>query len=374
MTRKDFFSIFGMSLFVTVFGLAGSLYVGMASADAEPWTRAALLVGLNSLFLCAVLSLLEVSLSFDNAVVNATVLKKMTPLWRKRFLTWGILIAVFGMRLILPLLIVAVIAKVSPLEAIRMAIWSPVEYSKMMLSIHPYVAAFGGTFLLMVGIDYFLNDEKEHHWLNWIEQPLSRLGRIKSIETILALAVVMALAHLDHGADRVVFLLSGVTGVILYLLVDALGAYLGDGGISGATDSAAALSGVDSASSGTPQTVSKDLHRASVGMFLYLEVLDASFSFDGVVGAFALTHNLLLIAIGLGIGAMFVRSITVALVRFDSLGKYQYLEHGAFWAILALAALMFAGVYAHIPEIFTGLVGAAFLVASVWASTKEKTV
>lgn len=366
MNRKDFFSIFGLSIAVTVAGLMGSFYVGMASADAEAWTKAAIAVGFSSLFLCTVLSLLEVSLSFDNAVVNATVLKKMTPLWRKRFLTWGILIAVFGMRLVLPLLIVAVIAKVSPIEAIRMAIWSPVEYSKMMLSIHPYVAAFGGTFLLMVGIDYFLNDEKEHHWIQVIERPLARLGRIKSIETIIALGIVMLLAHLDHGADRLIFVLSGVTGVILYLVVDALGAYLGDGG---------ALSeqgAFEQNLSGKKTATEKELHRASVGMFLYLEVLDASFSFDGVVGAFALTHNLLLIAIGLGIGAMFVRSITVALVRFDSLGKYQYLEHGAFWAILALAALMFAGVYAHVPEVLTGLIGAAFLVASVWASIRSR--
>ena len=333
---------FGGSIFVTIIGLSLAYWLGFREGGTT--------LALSTLFLCAVLSVLEVSLSFDNAVVNASVLRKMTEVWRRRFLTWGILLAVFGMRLVLPLLSVAVLAKVGPIEALMLAIQKPKEYAAMMLSIHESVAAFGGTFLFMVGIDYFLNEEKEEHWLKFIEAPLIKLGRVKSIEVIIALIVVLAMSFFVKGDKQMAFLISGVAGVITYLAVDALGALLGQ----------------------TPDGDGIDPHRASLGMFLYLEVLDASFSFDGVVGAFALTQSLFLIAIGLGIGAMFVRSITIVLVEKGTLGQYRYLEHGAFWAILSLAGLMYAGVFRHIPEVITGLCGAAFIGASVWWSIREK--
>ena len=81
--------------------------------------------------------------------------------------------------------------------------------------------------------------------------------------------------------------------------------------------------------------------RGGLGAFLYLEVLDASFSFDGVIGAFALTNNILLIAIGLGVGAMYVRSMTIMLVERGTLAQFRYLEHGAFYSIFALSIVMF---------------------------------
>jgi hypothetical protein len=100
---------------------------------------------LSALFLTAVLIVLEVSLSFDNAVVNAVILKKMTPLWQHRFLTWGILIAVFGMRLVFPLLLVGVMAEVNPIEALVLAATRPEEYARIMISAHVSIAAYGGT-------------------------------------------------------------------------------------------------------------------------------------------------------------------------------------------------------------------------------------
>jgi hypothetical protein len=107
-----------------------------------------------------------------------------------------------------------------------------------------------------------------------------------------------------------------------------------------------------------------------MGMFLYLEVLDASFSFDGVVGAFAITNNLFIIMIGLGIGAMFVRSLTIMLVEKGTLSEFRYLEHGAFYAIGILAIIMFANTIFHIPEVITGLIGAAFIGLSLWSSIR----
>ena len=110
--------------------------------------------------------------------------------------------------------------------------------------------------------------------------------------------------------------------------------------------------------------------KGGLGAFLYLEVLDASFSFDGVIGAFALTQNLFVIAIGLGIGAMYVRSMTIMLVERGTLAEYRYLEHGAFYAIVALAVIMFIQPLVHIPEVVTGLGGATLIGISLLSSIR----
>lgn len=98
--------------------------------------------------------------------------------------------------------------------------------------------------------------------------------------------------------------------------------------------------------------------------------MDASFSFDGVIGAFALSTNLFIIALGLGIGAMFVRSLTIMLVKKSTMAEYRYLEHGAFWAILALAVMMFISVRVDIPEVITGLIGAGLIGIALLSSLR----
>jgi hypothetical protein len=108
--------------------------------------------------------------------------------------------------------------------------------------------------------------------------------------------------------------------------------------------------------------------RAAFFLFLYLEVLDASFSFDGVIGAFAITSDPILIAIGLGIGAMFIRSLTVFLVRKGTLAEYEYLEHGALWAIGALAIILLLTIEYEVPDVVTGLIGVAFIGAAFASS------
>ena len=310
----------------------------------------------SSAFICAVLSVLEVSLSFDNAVVNAHVLKDMTPLWRHRFLTWGMLIAVFGMRLVFPLAIVGIVAAVNPWDALVLAATNPAEYARIMQSVHVPVAGFGGAFLLMVALKYFFDVNKDVHWIHLIEAPLSKLGRLYASELAVALLIIYAISKGLQPEDSMSFLVSGIFGLITFIGVD---------GIS------AVLEGPEHTEEKKNASIS-DLHRASAGMFLYLEVLDASFSFDGVVGAFAITNNLFIIAIGLGIGAMFVRSLTILLVEKGTLTQYKYLEHGAFYAIGALAAIMFVNTFYHIPEVVTGLIGAAFIGLSLWSSILYK--
>jgi hypothetical protein len=104
--------------------------------------------------------------------------------------------------------------------------------------------------------------------------------------------------------------------------------------------------------------------------FIYLQILDASFSFDGVIGAFAITSDIVLIAIGLGIGAIWVRSMTVYLVRKKTLGQFIYLEHGAHYTVFVLAMVMLASALLDIPEIVPGLTGVGIILASIIASVR----
>lgn len=305
---------------------------------------------LQYLFIAFVLSILEISLSFDNAIVNAKVLESMTPLWRHRFLTWGMLIAVFGMRLIFPLAIVSVLTAINPWEALMMAAQRPHDYAEVMLSSHVQISAFGGSFLLMVALSFFLNHHKDEHWIHWIERPLAKLGKFESVQIALTIILILVMTYFVKSEEKIKFLVPAMWGVVTHILVDGLGSVL---------------------QSEDGQVV--DLGRASAASFVYLEVLDASFSFDGVVGAFAITYNLFIIMIGLSIGAFFVRSLTIYFVEEKTLKAFRFLEHGAFYAILSLAVMMMLGPFYHIPEWVTGVSGAVLIGLSILASLGTKT-
>ena len=303
---------------------------------------------LATLWICTILAVLEISLSFDNAVVNAAVLKDMDPVWRQRFLTWGMLIAVFGMRILFPLLIVAVAAKIGPLEALRLAIQEPVNYQHIIEGAHAGIMGFGGAFLLLVGLKFFFDADKEHDWIQVIEEPLKKFGDIESFKIVLTVAVLFLVAELDGDpAEGRSFLIAGILGIVTFFAVELLGKVL---------EQPRAADGVQ---------------RSGLGAFLYLQVLDSSFSFDGVIGAFALSNNLFVIALGLAIGAMFVRTLTILLVDRETLAEYRYLEHGAFWAIIVLALIMLTSVLYKVPEAVTGLVGAVLIAASLLSSVKH---
>lgn len=331
---------FRNSFIVTLVGLLAGGLIGWNTS--RSWTQA-----MSMMFIVGVLAILEVSLSFDNAVVNAVVLKTMTPVWRRRFITWGIAIAVFGMRIVFPLLIVAIIIHTDPISALILAATNPEEYSRILTSAHVSVSAFGGAFLAMVGLKHFFNREKDVHWIGVLERPLTKLGRIEAVELGLVLLLLYWVSTRLSGGEGTEFLIAGIFGLVTYIAVDGVAAVLN----------------VESAMTG-------ELVQSGAASFLYLEVLDASFSFDGVIGAFALSNNLFIIAIGLGIGAMFVRSLTIMLVEKEALASYRYLEHGAFYAIIALAVMMFLGTVQHIPEAVTGLIGAAFIVTAFWSSIR----
>ncbi len=308
---------------------------------------------LAALWSVAILAILEVSLSFDNAVVNATVLQTMDEVWRKRFLTWGMVIAVYGMFILFPLLIVALAANISPIAAIHLSFSDPHRYEVIISSAHVPIAGFGGAFLSMVGLKFFFDEDKDVHWIAVIERWLTRFSSLPSIEMALVLLLVWSISLQLPVAEAYGFLGSAVLGIAAFIAVDALGVALE------AREERLKAAGA--------------LVRSGLGGFIYLNVLDASFSFDGVIGAFAISNNMVIIALGLSIGAMFVRSLTVMLVDKGALAEFRFLEHGAFWAIVALGGTMLASAIVEIPEAFTGLIGAVSIFLSiVWSIRHRK--
>jgi len=314
---------------------------------------------LGILWIILVLGVLEVSLSFDNAVVNATVLQDMDPIWRRRFLTWGIIIAVFGMRILFPLLIVGVAADLGPIEALMLAATDSVTYERIIKGAHVAISGFGGAFLAMVGLSFFLDEKKDLHWIGMVERPFAGLSRISGLAIAIVLLALYGISRMIGTADAMTFLTAGMFGLITYVAVHAIGTVLENKEIEQEESNALAA-----------QNAATAVAKSGLASFLYLEVLDASFSFDGVIGSFALSNNLFIIALGLGIGAMFVRSMTIMLVDRGTLAEYRYLEHGAFYAIVALAAIMLLSVWIDIPETVTGLIGAALIGVAFLASSR----
>ncbi|MYM21690.1 DUF475 domain-containing protein [Duganella sp. FT135W] len=308
---------------------------------------------LSAFGVALILAAMEVSLSFDNAVVNASVLKNWDEYWQKLFLGIGIIIAVFGMRLVFPLVIVAVAADLNIADVWTLALNDPKTYSMHLTNHHAEVAAFGGMFLLLVFLNFLLDSEKETHWLGNFEKKLGALGKISSVSVMISIAVLLGCMGLVEEGQKLVVLISGLWGILIYVGVDGISSLLEKEEEGGGN-------------------VGDMVKRGGIGGFLYLEVLDASFSFDGVIGAFAITTDVVIIMLGLAIGAMFVRSMTIYLVKKGTLDKFLYLEHGAHYAIGILAAIMLASMKFHVPEIFTGLIGVAFIGASVWSSVRHR--
>ncbi|MCC3766956.1 DUF475 domain-containing protein [Streptomyces sp. UNOC14_S4] len=357
---------FGWSFAITAAGLA----------------LAGVLWGWQGLAVVAILSILEISLSFDNAVINAGILRKMNPFWQKMFLTLGILIAVFGMRLVFPVVIVAITAKLGPIEAVKVALQDHERYEQLVTSAHPAIAAFGGMFLLMIFLD-FLFEDRDIKWLEWLERPLARLGKLETLSIVVALVALLITATTlagsvpVHGGEGTVdktatVLLAGVGGLVTYLIVGGISGFFEDrleeDEDGDASDEPADATPGAPAKKGGNAAVVGLAGKAAFFMFLYLEVIDASFSFDGVIGAFAITNDIFEMALGLGIGAMYIRSLTVFLVRKGTLDDYVYLEHGAHYAIGALAVILLVTIKHEINEVITGLIGVVLIGVAFWSS------
>ncbi len=314
---------FYSSFLIMALGLIAAYYLG----------------GLAAIYITFLLIVLEISLSFDNAVVNAKVLETMEPVWQKRFIFFGLPIAVFGMRLVFPLAIVSLVTGMGLIETLQVAMNQPAEYEKVLKSTETTIFAFGGAFLLMVFLDFFF-EERDIKWVTFVEgsKMMETFSGVANIELITAIMVGIALGHITQDFGVVI---AFMYGVLLHSLLGMLDHFL-----------------------------SSDTVKSGIAGFIYLEVLDASFSFDGVIGAFALTSNIFIIMIGLGVGAMFVRSITLFFVEHKTLSEFRYLEHGAHYAIGILAIIMLMKITMHVSEMVTGTIGIGLIsiafLHSIW--------
>ena len=310
--------------------------------------------GWNGLFITLILAFLEISLSMDNAIVNARILERMSPAWQKTFLTLGVLIAVVGMRLVFPLLIVGVSAQIDPISALRLALEkgnpsTAGTYGYILHHAHPQIAAFGGMFLLMLALGFFF-DDRAHTWLKLPEKFLQKIGHFPAANAIISIIILLITSEFI-AKDSHAVLFAGILGILTFMLVDGFGETMSHSKAATSTHFVVATG------------------KAGLALFLYLEVIDASFSFDGVIGAFAITADPIIILLGLGvIGAMFVRSLTLYLVQNGTLNDLVYLEHGAHWAILTLAFLILVSIKWEIGEVVTGLTGAILIILSFVSS------
>lgn len=332
------------SYIITAAGLAGAYFWG---EHVHPGS------GIGCVFIALVLCILEVSLSFDNAVVNAMKLEKMSHAWRHRFLTWGIAIAVFGMRFLFPILVVSIFAKLSMLEVAKIATTNSTLYAHYLHETHAPIVTFGGMFLIMLFLNYFFNHEKDVHWIKPIEAPVAHLDHVKGIEVVITLGLLLITQNFIPAEAKVHVLISGISGILTYLLIDGITHFLEKHEEMRAAKCVTGAAGCTGLIS-----------------FIYLELIDASFSLDGVLGAFALSKDIVIITIGLSIGAMFVRSLTIMLVEKKTLAQFRYLEHGAHWAIGALALIMLISTVKEVPEVITGLIGVGFIAAALVSSIK----
>ena len=308
-------------------------------------------MGIEALLIAAVLILVEITFSFENAIINAKVLAGVSEFWRKIFLTIGIVIAVFGMRLVFPIVIVAVTAGLPMTDVIDLALNQPDTYAAELNEAHVAIAAFGGMFLLMLSLHFFLDPKRKIHWISIIEKPLQSMSRWW-LYTAVCLAVLTLLSLLPANHEPTETFVSGLIGIVTYVVIHGLAELF------------ARKQGVGASS--------KVLKTGMAGFmaFLYLEVLDASFSFDSVIGAFAVTKDVVLIAIGLGIGALWVRSLTIYMVEHHVLHAYRYLEHGAHYTIGVLAVVLLSGIFFDIPEVIAGVAGIFIIAASIFSSVR----
>ena len=334
------FRIFGISalLSITVLALVGTN------------------MGWSALLTALVLVIIETAFSFDNAIINAKVLKTLSPFWQGIFLSVGIIIAVFGMRVVFPVVLVMITAGLGWGDVVNLALHHPLEYAHALELAHPAISAFGGGFLLLLALHFFLDSDRDILWHERIEKQMQQLaGPISA--PLIGLGVVGVFTILPINDHPMTTFVAGALGISTYMLLHSL-TWL-----------------IEKYQPGEKSNTAKAVHRTGIAAFttfIYLEFLDASFSFDGVLGAFAITGDVVLIAAGLGVGALWVRSLTVYMVRKGALDAYKYLDHGAHYTVLVLALVLFVSGFTELPEAVTGLLGLVFITASIIASVRER--
>ena len=339
---KSPFRIFWFSILVTVTALVGAAWG----------------LGWSALFIALILVVVEITFSFENAIINAKILTKLSKFWQTIFLTVGIFIAIFGMRVVFPIAIVVVTAGLGWREVLDLALNKPDEYAHALEAAQPQIAAFGGAFLLMLALHFFLDRNRQILWLSHLEGWFQRYATFW-MPAAAALVVIVGLAALPFNEHKTETLVAGIIGMFTYSFLHLLIRIFEN--IKARSDKKQKAAG---------KQVLEQTGMVAFTSFIYLEVLDASFSFDSVIGAFAITQDVVLIALGLGVGAVWVRSLTIFMVRRGTLSTYRYLEHGAHYTVFVLAGVLLLSIFWHVPEVIAGMVGIALISSAIYSSHK----
>lgn len=286
------------------------------------------------------LCLFETISSIDNAIINAEVLRTMSPRGRRWFLIWGMILAVFAVRGLLPWFIVWVMnMEIGPIGALTATFSNDPSVRESIERSAPVLLAGGGVFLVFLFF-HWLFLERKHFGLPVMEEFFMSKGVwFYAVVSILLCVVVWSAMKIS---DMMAF--GAVVGSTAFFITHGF---------------------KQNAEQSEKRLIDASLTDAS--KILYLEVIDATFSIDGVLGAFAFTLSVPLILIGNGIGAVVVREVTIG--NIERIKKYIYLKNGAMYSILFLGIVMLSDAYGfHIPEwlspLITALIVGYFFVKS----------
>lgn len=304
---------------------------------------------ISALLIVLGLVLFESITSIDNAIINAEVLQSMQPRARRWFLTWGIFIAVFVVRGVLPWLIVWVMTPdLGPWDALTASFTADPAAHEAIQASSSVLLMGGGVFFIFLFCHWIFLEPKK------IGLPLERLIAQHGAWFYAVVSITLTIIIWFALDDSPMLAFGAVVGSSAFFITHGFKRYAEE-------QEALILSGKG--------------HMSDIGKIFYLEVIDLTFSIDGVVGAFAFTLSVPLILLGNGIGAILVRQLTIYGV--DRIKKYVYLKNGAMYSVFVLGCVMLAhGFGLHIPEwltpLATFLIVGYFFFKSIWQIRKAE--
>ncbi len=283
--------------------------------------------------------------SIDNAIINAEVVGTMKPKGRRWFLTWGLLFAVFIVRGLLPWVIVyAVNPGLGFIGSFTATFSNDPAVAASIAKSAPILLAGGGVFLVFLFFHWLFLEEK-HFGLPRTEKFFMKGGIwfYAVISAILAFVVWKALKINPAIA------FSAVIGSTAFFITHGF---------------------KQNAELKEKELLSEHSNMSDLSKILYLEIIDTTFSIDGVLGAFAFTFSLPLILIGSGIGALVVRQLTIG--NIERIKKYVFLKNGAMYSILCLGSVMILhGFGVHVPEWVSPVLTIGVIIYFFWKSKKH---
>ncbi len=296
----------------------------------------------SAVLIIAGLSLFEIVSSIDNAIINAEVLSTMQPRARRWFLIWGMLFAVFLVRGLLPWLILwLTVPGLSPWEAFTAAFSSDPMVKASIEKSSPMLLMGGGTFLVFLFLHWLFI---EHKNFGLFIEPFFQKRGVWFFAVVSVFLTVLVWYAMKVG-NMVAF--AAVVGSTAFFITHGF---------------------KQNAEESERDLLQKKM--SDISKILYLEVIDMTFSIDGVLGAFAFTLSIPIILLGNGIGALVVREVTVS--NIERIKKYSYLKNGAMYSILGLGTVMIVDAFGvHIPPWVTPLVTFSMVGFFFWKSVLE---